>query len=529
MSQGQLGVLHTDSSYMFSAPPLPYQAEDVKMLRLQLQIEALKGKEQDFARRFGYSSIEEMIAGIRQILKSVPKDMEALRQFSSANLRKHLQQFQSKNGDLLQGQKTRLTFKANNKNLSQLNKILNSSGGNGTITYTMTGEVQFEIEWNTPVIKSIVNKMNSTSFQTKKNNIDYLREYINNSPTTFIEIVEGKSGSKSMEQYIIDNTFNPFSLTKNQIKELEKTNRPQLVKFEQQIKNFIYNDLCAGASAEFKHAVQIVMSQKIPQLADIAFFMGGNNTSGTVGAFGELQTAIMFQYLANKTPNKIAATHISNLIGDMTNGYKQQLHTDLEIFEAFGVQVKNYNSDYNRRLKQARTVDVHLHPSEIAALGASEGVVDYIVNSYFNTSVSPYPIEDLNRFFESHASELLNLDLDPTINDQVVFYMIGTNFIPGSVILEQAFMSVEAKIKVNTTISGQMGKSDYEYNAPQRDRDWDRPFREWWRSDSYNHIMAGHFSPTAKNFIGMWDSKISITTSFTYSILWGGAYDILGN
>lgn len=525
MSQGQLGVLHTNSSYMFSAPPLPYQAEDMRMLRLQYQIVTLKDKENAFAAKFGYSSIEEMIKGIREILNNVPNDMEALRQFSSNNLRKHLQQFASKNGDLLKGQKTHLIFKTNNKSLSQLKKILNSSGGNGTITYTITGDIQFEVEWNTSVIKSIINKMNGTTFQTQKNNIDYLRNYINSSPNTFINIIEGSSGTKSIEEFIINNSFNPFSLTKKQIQELEKTNRPLLVELEQKIKHFLYNELCAGATGEFKRAVQIVISQKIPQLTDIAFFMGGNNTSGTVGAFGELQAAIMFQYIANKTPNKVAAARISNLIGDMTNGYKQQFHTDLELLEAFGVQVKNYNNTYNSILKQERTVDVHLHPSEIAALGGNEGVVDYIVNSYFNTSIQPYPEEELNHFFESHAAELLNLDLNPTINDQVVFYMIGTNFIPGSVILEQAFINLT--LKVNTTISGQFGRSDYEYNTPQKKNDWYRPFHEWWKSNSYSHISTGDFSPTGKNRIEAWDSKVSITTSFTYSALWGGDYDIL--
>ena len=40
-------------------------------------------------------------------------------------------------------------------------------------------------------------------------------------------------------------------------------------------------------------------------------------------------------------------------------------------------------------------------------------------------------------------------------------------------------------------------------------------------------VSVGNFSPTGKNSIGAWDSKISITTSFTYSALWGGDYDIL--
>lgn len=526
MSGGQLGVLHTDSSYMFPAPPLPYQAEDTRLLRLQLQIASLKGMEDEFAGRFGYSSILEMIQSIRQILNQVPNDMKALQQFSSINLRKHLEQFKTKYGQALKGQKIHLVFTNVDKNEKQLRDAFHASGGNGSISYVIDGELHIDCEWNTNHIKNLINKVKGTHFQTINENIDYLRGYILHNSDTFIDVVEG-TAKRSMEQYLIETNPNPFSLTKEQVNELAKNNPSLLAEFEQKIKNFIYDELCNGASGEFKNAVQTVMGQKMSQLTDISFFMSGNNINNVVGAFGELQTAIMFQYIANKTPNKLAAAKITSIIGDMTNEYGQQLHSDLEIFNAFGVQVKNYNGSYNSITGAERTVAVHLHPSEVAALGASEGVVDYIANSYFNTSIAPYPLEELNQFFKSHASELLNLDLNPTINNQVVFYMIGGNFIPGSAILEAAFATVETAIKVNTTISGQMGMSDAEYNTGDAS-DWNRPFHKWWQSNNYGNLVAGQFTPTGKNSVGAWDSKISITTTFTYSALLDGAYNILG-
>ena len=520
MSEGQLGVLHTNSSYAPAAPSLPQVSEDIKMQRIMSQIGLLEEKERAFASRFGYSSIEDMIADVRRILREAPNDMRALQQFSSSNLRKHLEQFKSKYGSALQGQKVQLTFVSDNKDMGQLNKILNSSGGNGTVSYTMSGEVQFNVEWNTGAIKSIINKMKGTHFQTEKDNIDYLRSYILNSPDTFINITSG-GASKSIEHFLIENTSNPFALSKKEINELNKTNRPLLVELEQKIKSFIYNDLCANASADFKRAVQVVMGQKIQQLTDVSFFMGGKNWSGTVGAFGELQTAIMFQYIANKVPNKIMATQISKIIGDTTNSYNQQLHTDLEILQSFGIQVKNYSGTFNNRLKQERTVSVNLHPTEVAALGANEGVVDYIVNSYFNTSISKYPEDNLNEFFKAHASELLNLDLSPNIPDQVCFYMIGSNFIPGSVLLRQAFL--ETALEVNTSISGAEGGDDSYYNEPRQE--WHLPFHKWWRSTSYN-LQTADFTPTGVNRIEAWDGKVSITTTFTYSALFEGAYSL---
>ena len=460
-----------------------------------------------------------MIKGIREILQGAPNDMRALQQFSSINLKKHLEQFKNKYGKALEGQKVRLTF-TTDKTKDEVNKILNASGGNGSITWTTSSNVQFDIEWNTGAVKSIVNKMRGTHFQTNKDSLSSLRSYILSRADSLIEVVEGQS-SKKMETYLIENTASPFGLKKDDIKNLEKNNRPALVQLEQNIKNFIYNELCAGASGAFKKAVQTVMAQKISQLSDITFFMGGGGwITHAVGAFGELQTAIMFQYIANKVPNKTLATKITQIIGDTVNGYGQQKHTDIEIFKAFGIQVKNYSGTYNSRLKQERTVDVHLHPSEVASFGGN-GIADYIVNSYFNTSITPYPESDLNTFFESHASELLNLNLNPEIPDQVNFYMIGSNFIPGSALLEEAFLKVT--IKTDTKISGATCSNDVGFNEPKDS--WNLPFHKWWRSTSLPPSKE-NFEPTGANSISAWDGKVSIATKFTYSAIFDGAYKL---
>lgn len=506
MSVGQLGVLHTDSAYVGGQPALPSQTTDMQMLRLQLQIDVLKGKENEFAGRFGYSDVREMISDIRNILKGAPNDMHALQQFSSNNLRTHLNQFKNKYGKILDNQKIRLTL-TTDKNTDQLNNILKASGGNGTISWSTSGQVQFDIIWNTSVVKHIINQVQSTHFQYQaqgKDNITALRQYLLDNVNAMITVGQGKN-TKSMESFLIETKSSPFGLTKEQVSNLEATNRSLLVQLQDEIKVFIYTELCAGASNDFKRAVQTVMGQKISQLGDITFFMGGNGwITHAVGALGELQTAVLFQYIANKVPSPILATQITKLIGDDVNGYGQQLHTDLEIFNALGIQVKNYNSTVLSG-GQERTVDVHLHPSEIAALGGSAGVTDYIINSYFNTSIPPYPEDALNNFFESYASELLNLDLNPEIADQVNFYMIGSNFIPGSVILEQAFS--KKTINVATTISGQNGLNDTEYS------EGDPPaFLPWWNGNMY----IG-WTPTGKNSTSAWNGKISITTHFTYS------------
>lgn len=522
MGGGQLGVLHTYSAYAPDMPALPLRTEDMRMHLLELQIAALEDKETAFAQKFGYGSIKELIEGVKKILNQSPKDLEALRQFSSTNLRRHLQQFRGKYGKGLEGQKIILTFEAADKSDDYLNEILESiNGSNGDFTWETKSRVAFHLDWDTRNVKTIINKMQGTHFKTENDNIEYLRKYIQANSGTLIDVKEGK-GKTSLNTFIINNKLDPFKLKKEEIQELAKNNRPLLEEYERRIKDFILDGLCAGASGEFKSAVQTIMQQKMPQLTDISFLMGGDSTNNVVGAFGELQTAIMFQYIANKTPNKIAATRISTILGDVLNGYSQQMHTDLEIFNAFGIQVKNYSGAYSG--KTERTVTVHLHPSEIEAFGISTGVVDYIVNSYFNTSIPKYSTDELSDFFKSHASELLNLDLSPQIPDQVCFYMIGSNFIPGSVLLRQAF--VELTLKVSTTISGASGGNDITYSMSETGDDWHRVFRKWWKSNNYSHLVPGDFSPTDKNSIDAWDRNVSIATSFTYSALYGGEYDL---
>lgn len=519
MALGQLGVLHTNSAYMGSAPSLPQLTEDARLNRLKIQIQNLKAKESAFAQQFGYSSIEAFIKGVREILKANPADMKALQQFSSNNLQKHLDQFRKINANMLINQPIHLVLQGDEANLA---KLMNAHGGNEGITWSIEAPNEVILaEWNTKVIKDIVNKMSGTHFQRESSNINNLVSFLRSSASNAIKVeVGGKH--ESIDEFLVNHSISPFELKPNELKEIANAN-PQLVEeLKLRINNFIYNDLCNGATSEFKNAVETVMGQKINNLSDLSFFMGGRGWSTqALGAFGELQTAIMFQYIANKTPNKIMAAKISSIIGDKLNNYSQQFHTDLEIFNAFGIQVKNYGSATDFRTGAEKTVNVHLHPSEVASLGASEGVVDYIVNSYFNTSIPHYPEASLNAFFESHASELLNLDLDVNIPDQVSFYMIGANFIPGSVILEQAFMSLT--IKVNTSISGQTAGSDETF---MKDRDgWHNKFAKWWQSTT-NPPSTGAFEPTDNNTIGAWDKNVSITTSFTYSAIFEGAYKL---
>ena len=414
-----------------------------------------------------------------------------------------------------------LKFKANQP---KTKGIFNDSGGSSTIKWSMTSSDEniFHLEWNTATIKNIVNKVSGKQFHTQSENIDRLISFLISESNDLIDIEVGPE-KDSLQQYIVKNTLSPFGIKGSDFKELMKNNPQLAAQFEARIRDFIFNKLCAGASQYFIDTVEDVLGQKIKD-STYAFFMGGDNwVTHAVGAFGELQTVILFQYISKRTPNKILATKIGEIIGDKGGIYGQQLRSDVELLKAFGIQVKNYSGDINRLTGEERTITINFHPTEIASLPG--GATDYLLNSYFNSSIPKYTEGELEDFFESHAMELLNLDFHPSTQNTVSFYMIGLNLIPGSAILKAAYQ--KATIKASTVItSGFNEQSDEGYNPWINNPSyWGSPFVEWWHS-IYNPPIKGAFTPKSKNTLSTLDKLVSIRTKFTYSALFGGAYQL---
>ena len=309
MAKNQLGVLHTNSAYAPAMPNLPQITEDVRLNRLKIQIQNLKTKEDAFAQRFGYATIEDFIKGIRQILQMNPNDMQALSRFLSNNLQRYLEQFRQANSNMFINQPITLRLEGDSARLTEL---INAHGGNDSIEWSIEApNVVLLAEWDTKIIKDITNKLSGTHFNKQSENIDYLVNFLTSEANNNIIVEVGKQ-KKSINEFIVNNTVSPFELKPSDFKKMAQTD-PQLVdNLKDRINSFIDNTLCAGASQEFMRAVHTVIGQKFTSLESLGFFMGGKGWSThAIGAFGELSTAIMFQYIANKTPNKIMATRIS--------------------------------------------------------------------------------------------------------------------------------------------------------------------------------------------------------------------------
>ena len=520
--------LHTKASKYFTIhPSLPKGYKDPELQSLKGQIDRLKSREDDFCRRFGFNNFEEMIKKIRELFNNSQNDLHALQRFSTSNLRTYFEKFKKLNTELLIDQPIKIHFEIDNKKINFGKEFSEAVGSGRTIfdggiiqlKYTInTKETQdIFLTWNTSRVKNIVDKVKGKHFQRDSENITRLIDFLQEDDT--IKITMGKSG-QTVQDFLLENRTSLFQYTKKEIEEMKKNNPALYSKLTSQIHSFVFKELCAGASANFKRAVLQVWGQRNM----IDFFMGGNKwITNAVGSFGEFQAAILFQYLANNS-NPIAARQITNIIGDKLNKYSEQMRSDIRLFEAFGIQVKNYSGatskDYGTGKETEREVTVNLHPSQLASLGAGD-VTGYIANSYFNSSVTPFSDSEINDFIRSHTAELLNLDLGLDLSsDRVSLYLIGGHLIPGSEIMYSACNKKNRAIKTRTVITHPSPEGDDDYfNSSEVNGEGKRtapPFTKYWKSNSVP-AREGDFTPTEKASFGNIDSKVTFHTTFTYS------------
>ena len=514
-------VLHTNSAYVVgengfgkeSFDKLANSPETLLLSTIRNTYNQLLDKELAFYNRFGYNSADAFYKDIKRIMLESAKDFQILNNFDSNHISAALQKFKNYNNNHFINHMATISFECKDKPSELIMNQLSKLGGKN-ITF-VGGKLTLGFEWNNNRLKHIVNVAKDKHFKDKSK-MDGIFNYIKSNPDIVQLTVHNNQTSSSQNISILDN---PFSYTSN---ELGVADKQILTDLKNQIINFIYQDLGINSgSTELKIASKNVIDATIAnKITDISFFEGGHGgwISHLIGAFGEFRAAVFFDYLAMKCPNKEIANHVSQIIGNQSGSNGQQYHSDLQILESFGIQVKNYNSDiYNwgSRAGQEKQVTVALHPLEIAPLMEDEEAVSYLINSYFNTSLGPVSTSDLENFFRANALELLNLELPTTMDipAKVSFYLVGNSLIPGSEIIKRGFLNQEKTITVTrATIQGRKGKDDAYYNDKKAD-----PFRglHWWHGQP-----NGDWQPTDENNLAAWDRYISIRSLFTYKAFW---------
>ena len=534
-----MGLLHTGSAYVTKVGLPGSGYEDIKKAQISSQINELRRQENQLYAKFGFSSWESFMAGIKRLTSTHMRDWNVLRRFTSGNLQKYLQKYLPKQ---YMGDQTLEIHLSTNLSYGQVRDIFNSSGGGEGIKWSMSskGEVVFKAGWDVKLFKSLVNQIEERkNFQKGKGKFDPN----SNDSTALIQYVQSNAQNliilgdraQSVADFRATNRT-PFGYTQEYFKSmgygLDKkamagyhgadllqalhTQQEGYNKAKPALENLILNELGSGASPELQEAIREVWHQR-----DLtAMFQTGENLKGRTGPFGELQTAIFFQYLT-KITNSTFSGYLTRIIGNNVNKYGEQLRTDVDFFKALGIQVKNYGDKegYNEGsgTVEEKTIDVNLHLSQISIL---QTAMNYILNSYFNSSVPQISEGELKAFCERNAMHLLNLNLQPNIPDQVNFYLVGGHLIPGSHLLQAAAGgSVQNTTKITVDIgSAPSPEGNDEYFVTGEHP----PFLEYWHG---NRSSGWH--PTSANDDSKIDKNFSIHIHFTYSSFFRAEYRII--
>jgi len=125
------------------------------------------------------------------------------------------------------------------------------------------------------------------------------------------------------------------------------------------------------------------------------------------------------------------------------NGQKPK--TDVEIFNAIGIQVKNYTIRTMGDNLEMRDIETTNSPQKFASTldsNTQTNFLDFLANyffnrSYANTEIASEAFATLPQYLGEHLGALMNMTINDMIQDTIVFYLIdGKYLVPGSEILK---------------------------------------------------------------------------------------------
>lgn len=444
---------------------------------LDRQISFLKTKETNFYGRFftNCSTYEDFIKRFRKLFNNSPQDIEVLRNFTSANVRKILTNTygthwvgasndSSVNLNIKVKNPEPVEIKLKDKKIKGIGEI-NLSGNSIKINVGVNDE-------GIKKLKAYFNIVFKTQFHTTSANPKAITEFIANLANEGLQelddIIEVQGGKEHLQ-----NTFKtlqktqlvlgtadqstPFDFKKEDIDSaIASGSDVQIKQALKNIREFIYLKMgIANGSQELKTAYNQTWKNTIEgDLYKSAFFLKGGNLNYLAGAFGEYQTAMLFNYLACKCPD--LKEGVKAIIS--TTIFEQQKKTDITLFEDIGVQVKNYTMFTPEKF--SRTMPTTISPKQFldklqhenlieenAAISLESFIANYGFNESFRQIDGMKSMEKaLEKTFSTYYAEMYHLAVEDSLsggskslNDTVLFYSIGGKVIlPASVILEAA-------------------------------------------------------------------------------------------
>ena len=244
----------------------------------------------------------------------------------------------------------------------------------------------------------------------------------------------------------------------------DESKKADIDRATKKIKDFFYSSAglnVASGSQDLKEAFKKTWKDNITKVKyGIAFFLKGGTLTYLNGAFGEFQTALLSNYILQRTgaiKDKTLASKISNTIGQT-----EQAKVDVTLLGNLGIQVKNYNPytyNYNP-IETNTTAESFLNKLGSNGQAISEddehqvvSLTSFLANYAFSQDYRAMAgkdtipsVKEVEKSLANYAGELYNLSINDSeaFSDTVLFYSFsGMYLVPASEILKAVYNNLK--------------------------------------------------------------------------------------
>lgn len=513
---------------------------DTQKTRLKGQIARLQDQEKAVYGRFfsGCTTYKDFITRLQELFdKEYNVDMQIIKNFAAEKIQVLL----NKNfGTQIMPSKNLVTeIEIINPNVTKIDigNILKGTSGNFKLSNNI---IKLDIRMDDAGIKAmkeLLNKAQGKHFHTASLGTDCMKAYLKHlivekhlPEETQKEKIQAITKGFHTTKFIGDSDLR---YTLADIKDESK--KADIDRATKKIKDFFYSSAglnVASGSQDLKDAFQQTWQDNISSIEyGIAFFLKGGTLTYLNGAFGEFQTALLSNYILQRTgaiKDKTLASKISNTIGQT-----EQAKIDVTLLGNLGIQVKNYNPytyNYNP-IETNTTAKSFLNKlgnmgQEIPADDESQVVslTSFLANYAFSQDYRAMAgkgtipsVKEIEKSLANYAGELYNLSINNSeaFSDTVLFYSFsGMYLVPASEILKAVYnnlkdenhrtnMEVSIKWDGDGLSSEDMKKGQGKYNSPYWTKYWHRTVKglgyqgtEWSRQSAQDTKIKNLLSVT---------------------------------
>lgn len=515
-----LVALHTNPTawaekgyQLFSSEFKNSKEVETQQERLKKQIGLLQKQEEEVYGKFfaDCTTYEDFIKRLRELFDTKHNvDMQIIQNFSAEKIQVLL----NKNfGTQIMPSKNLITeIEIINPDVTKIDigNILKGTSGNFKLSNNI---IKLDIRMDDAGIKAmkeLLNKAQGKHFHTNSLGTDCMKAYLKH-------LVVEKHLPEETQKEKIQAITKGFRTTKfigdsdlrYTLADVKDSSKKAYIRHAtNKIKDFFYSpeglNIASGTQA-LKKAFQRTWKVNINNIKyGIAFFLKGGTLTYFNGAFGEFQTALLSNYILQRTgaiiKDETLASKISNTIGQT-----EQAKVDVTLLGNLGIQVKNYNPytyNYNP-IETNTTAKSFLNKlgnmgQEIPADDESQvaSLTSFLANYAFSQDYramsagqSTIPsVEEVEQSLANYAGELYNLSISNSeaFSDTVLFYSFsGMYLVPASAILQAvhdhlAEENNRTNIRVSIKWDGDglssedMKKGQGKYNSPYWTKYWHR-------------------------------------------------------